>query len=894
MPTLLNDCGCCEGISALIPEPLFNRPGLSQVAYRIGTHADFLESAFAALSDPQFAALRSLTTRDPDDFTIALLDGWATLADVFTFYQERIANEFWLRSASERDSILRLAQLIGYRLKPGVAAETPLSFLLDDTPGAPTKVTIEIGTRVQSIPGAGEKPQTFETSADITAYAAWNAITPLLSKTQNLVSGISDLYLSGTDTGLKVGDVVLITSTVNSAAAHVLKIKVDNTKKLTHVTFDKGIPFLGGVPGSIGIIMWGDQKIPFNATAIRQEILQKTWKDSDLNVFLQANEWDPRTLMDYLSQYRANNPSTVGYAYALRTRLGIFGSNAPKYASLPANQRFGEWVADDPSNKHTRHFKDPVYGSSWEDRYITTDSQGVSYSSADFFLERSVPSVLAGGFIALESKGVTMQAYQVAGVIETSLSDYGMSAKVTGISVGSFSDVSGYKVRDTTAYVQSEPLTPAELPLTDNLAQGATQLELNGFVFGLVVGQPVILSGERADADNLTQSEVLFIKEINHNYGLTTLTFEMGLTHPYKRETVTINANVAPSTHGETVSEILGSGDASQPNQSFKLRQPPLTYVRSTAPGGAESTLQLRVNDLLWHEVPTLFDCGSRERIFTTELADDGTVTVRFGDGIRGARLPSGQSNVRATYRRGIGLDGLVEAGQFTTLLTRPPGLKSAINALAAEGADDPESFANAQQNAPLTVLTLDRVVSLEDYESFSRAYAGIAKALATWTWDGRTRGVFITVAGPLGAEVSDTLAQDLITAIHNAGDPFVPVLVASYVQAHFKLAGKIKIDPDYETEKALAAANDTLRDTFSFAKRQFGQPVALSEVIALVQAVAGVVAVDIDTLYRVGKPVTLNARLEAELPTGGDPAALSPAELLTLDPGPIDLEVMP
>jgi hypothetical protein len=894
MPTLLNDCGCCEGISALIPEPLFNRPGLSQVAYRIGTHADFLESAFAALSDPQFAALRSLTTRDPDDFTIALLDGWATLADVFTFYQERIANEFWLRSASERDSILRLAQLIGYRLKPGVAAETPLSFLLDDTPGAPTKVTIEIGTRVQSIPGAGEKPQTFETSADITAYAAWNAITPLLSKTQNLVTGISDLYLSGTDTGLKVGDVVLITSTVNSAAAHVLKIKVDNTKKLTHVTFDKGIPFLGGVPGSIGIIMWGDQKIPFNATAIRQEILQKTWKDSDLNVFLQANEWDPRTLMDYLSQYRANNPSTVGYAYALRTRLGIFGSNAPKYASLPANQRFGEWVADDPSNKHTRHFKDPVYGSSWEDRYITTDSQGVSYSSADFFLERSVPSVLAGGFIALESKGVTMQAYQVAGVIETSLSDYGMSAKVTGISVGSFSDVSGYKVRDTTAYVQSEPLTPAELPLTDNLAQGATQLELNGFVFGLVVGQPVILSGERADADNLTQSEVLFIKEINHNYGLTTLTFEMGLTHPYKRETVTINANVAPSTHGETVSEILGSGDASQPNQSFKLRQPPLTYIRSTAPGGAESTLQLRVNDLLWHEVPTLFDCGSRERIFTTELADDGTVTVRFGDGIRGARLPSGQSNVRATYRRGIGLDGLVEAGQFTTLLTRPPGLKSAINALAAEGADDPESFANAQQNAPLTVLTLDRVVSLEDYESFSRAYAGIAKALATWTWDGRTRGVFITVAGPLGAEVSDTLAQDLITAIHNAGDPFVPVLVASYVQAHFKLAGKIKIDPDYETEKALAAANDTLRDTFSFAKRQFGQPVALSEVIALVQAVAGVVAVDIDTLYRVGKPVTLNARLEAELPTGGDPAALSPAELLTLDPGPIDLEVMP
>ena len=63
---------------------------------------------------------------------------------------------------------------------------------------------------------------------------------------------------------------------------------------------------------------------------------------------------------------------------------------------------------------------------------------------------------------------------------------------------------------------------------------------------------------------------------------------------------------------------------------------------------------------------------------------------------------------------------------------------------------------------------------------------------------------------------------------------------------------------------------------------------------IALVQAVAGVVAVDADSLYRTGATVKLNNRLEAELPHGGDPASLGAAELLTLDPAPIDLEVMP
>ncbi|PYK23216.1 MAG: hypothetical protein DME52_13055, partial [Verrucomicrobia bacterium] len=62
MPTKLNDCGCCEGITAIVPESLFNRPGLSQVRYRVGTQADFLRSALAALSELEFSALHTLTT----------------------------------------------------------------------------------------------------------------------------------------------------------------------------------------------------------------------------------------------------------------------------------------------------------------------------------------------------------------------------------------------------------------------------------------------------------------------------------------------------------------------------------------------------------------------------------------------------------------------------------------------------------------------------------------------------------------------------------------------------------------------------------------------------------------------------------------------------------------
>ena len=171
-------CGCCEGLTAQTPTPVANRPGLSAIAYRIGAHSQFKQSMLAALSDITRPALQGLKTRDDDDFSIALLDATATMADVLTFYQERIANESYLRTATERRSLLELARLIGYELRPGVAASAFVAFTMDDTPGAPLETTVDIGTKVQSVPGPDEKPQTFETIEKITACVAWNAIKP--------------------------------------------------------------------------------------------------------------------------------------------------------------------------------------------------------------------------------------------------------------------------------------------------------------------------------------------------------------------------------------------------------------------------------------------------------------------------------------------------------------------------------------------------------------------------------------------------------------------------------------------------------------------------------------------------------------------------------------------
>ena len=107
-------CGCCAGVDVETPAAIDNRPGLSVVSYRAGTYARFKESIAAGLSNAIHPALHGLRERADDDFTIALADSFAVMADVLTFYQERLINEAFLRTATERVSVLQLSRLLGY------------------------------------------------------------------------------------------------------------------------------------------------------------------------------------------------------------------------------------------------------------------------------------------------------------------------------------------------------------------------------------------------------------------------------------------------------------------------------------------------------------------------------------------------------------------------------------------------------------------------------------------------------------------------------------------------------------------------------------------------------------------------------------------------------------
>jgi predicted phage baseplate assembly protein len=858
-----------------------NRAGLNAIAYRIGTHSRFKESLLARLTTSGLPALRDLRTRDDDDPSIALLDAWATVADVLTFYQERLANENYLRTATERLSLGELARLIGYALRPGVAANVYLAFTLETAPGAPAETTIEAGTRVQSIPGPGEQAQTFETIETITGRAAWNAMRPRLTKPQPISTTMGAARVRGTATNLARGDALLIVVSkgageTEEALRFTAGVATDETNQETVLTL-RPVPKINVADVrdtfTSGVITAG--KFTLNDATIGETFLGQTWNQNDLVSFALQKGFALQDVLTNVSAQLAAKPKPANAGlFALRKRASLFGYNAPDWKAMASDTR--KSYGDTNLNQ-----------SDWSLPTGTTANQ--------IFLDQVYKEIQADDWVVVTRPGASTIVARVLAVTETAQARYAISGKVTRLTLDTddAQPANMEALRATTVYCQSEELELAELP--DSSAVQGESIVLAKPVADLRAGQTIAVRGERSDLRGVTTAEFATLADVTLEAGYTRLTFLTALDKQYMRETVTLNANVALATHGESAREILGSGDASKPYQQFTLKQAPLTYVSAANENGAATTLQVFVNDVRWQEAASLYGAEPDAHVYITRRNDEGKTTVQFGDGKTGARPPTGTGNLRATFRKGIGTDGNVKQGQLSLLLSRPPGVKEVTNPLAAEGGGDAEDSAQARDNAPLTVLTLGRIVSLRDYEDFARAFAGVAKALATWTWNGQTRGVLVTVAGADGAAIApgSPTYKNLLAGMQKVGDPYVPLRVETFRPAFFILDAGVKVDPAYETARVLAQVEEKVRAEFSFAARRFGQPVAASQLLTAMHAVPGVVAVDLNALYRTGEPVTLHARLPAAFPRAGADGSVEPAELLTLDPRPVGLGVM-
>lgn len=933
--------GACSGIERLTPLSTFNRPGRASLSYRVGTHGAFLGTMKARLSTMvvdaedglggtvSYRPLEGLTMRSGDDPSIALLDAWATVGDVLTFYQERIAQEGYLRTATERRSVVEMARLVGYEPRPGVSASVFLAYTIDDNQADP--VVIPAGARSQSIPGPDEFPQAFETGEDFEARREWNNLQVRLQRPQDIriqnVLAVNRLVVEGTDTRLKPGDLLLFqfgSGTERAAIRRVGKVEGQFEAKRTVITLQPN-PSAAIVAAyaleiaiqkfysAVTLDVWEKAKdqvqrvreraylgAPFNRSRwvedlqsmgdaygyddfddVFVEILdqaQPPTNSSDgttdpskfVEELLKPKNVQPRTgadvrrsvgstfaydadvnsrlLLDFApalneSYYQAwananiaTSSASLNGVYALRTEASLFGANLPLIATYDADNRvtpLNEW-------------------SDWTAEIADADGTYLH-------LEGSHPSVSSNSLALTELNGVR----DVVGVTDARIaqrSAYGITSKVTRLEiensqsgVGNMSDLRG-----TLVYAGSEPLVLVDESIDEEVSGDTVELE--GLFGELKSGKWVIVTGERVDIPGVTgvrAAELLMIASVlqDNDYQLpgdrvhSELKLVTPMAYRYHRKSVQILANVVKATHGETRREIMGSGDGAQSLQTFALKQPPLTFVASPSVRGIDSTLKVYVDGVRWYETDSLSELGPKDRNFVTLTGDDGQIAVIFGNGEHGARVPTGVENVEAVYRNGIGATGNVRAEQISLLATRPLGVKGVINPLRASGGAGREDRDAARANAPLAVMALDRLVSVEDYADFTRTFGGIGKAVARRLSDGQRQLVHVTIAGvdDIPIDYDSDLYQNLIAALRRYGDADLPVVVDMRERITLALAARIKIDPDRQWPLVAAAVRQAILTAFGFPRRALGQIAYLSEVIQVIQRVPGVTYVDVD-----------------------------------------------
>jgi ribosomal protein L40E len=826
MTTPIDTCDACEVVDMPTPVAIDNRPGLSEIQYRVGTYGTFRQAMLRAIQRGQLvkicptcgtasppttitcpkcgtslisvtterrAVLKSWTVRRDDDFGIALFDMWAYILDILTFYQERIANEAYLNTAVLPESLRRLTGLINYVPSPGKAASVYLAFLLQPPTPSLLETTLTPRLRVQSMPGPNEKPQKFETEDRRLARAAWNQLAPVRFQSQPLFTGKQSLYLKGRQTSIKPGDALLLVG----------------DEKLADPDNDN-----------------------WDFRVISDVVLHSTQTEVRWTEGLGTSSTQPAAL----------NPK----AYILRSRASLFGFNAPlqpqtfsvtsTYSTSGGTTTVTGTVNASPATPQDWTFTRPEAG------------QPVIYLDAQY------PKLVVGQWVALNLAGTQTELYFVNETSTEYYAAYSLNGKVTRAKLDGSENLDQFyssgAVRKTEVWFGQQEFEIDVMPVDDPLLHaGGQTIKIEGEEPDLDVGRPLVIKGP-VDGTGEIKGEIAEIAAVLADNGITELTLSDPLTNTYALDTVEIYANVLYATHGETTNEVLGSGDAAQAFQSFTLKKAPVTYVpQAGAPNGAASTLQLRVNDVLWQAVASFYGHMPVETIYTARIEESKHV-VRGGDGQTGQHFPTGKNNITATYRVGIGETGNVKEKVLTTLLDRPAGVKKVINPLAAEGGADPEPPDQVRTNAPNTVRTFGRIVSLRDFEDSARQYAGIAKARAEQVWNGDEQLVRLTVARDHGdpLTIGGTLYNELLDDLDSRRDPNRAMELQDYTQRPVIVQAKIYIDvPTYLPDVVYEDALDAITDLFDFANLNLGQTVHLSEVMATLQHVPGVVAVDVD-----------------------------------------------
>ncbi|MDQ0464398.1 hypothetical protein QO010_002179 [Caulobacter ginsengisoli] len=731
----------CDDHSPVLP---VNPPGLDDIAFRIATWREFRRALLTG-NDGE-TALQDWRPGGEGDLAVMMVEWWAYLADILTFYNERIANQAYLRTADLPPSVRRLIALLGYRPRPAIAAHGTLAALVE--PGR--EVKLPKGLQFQNKPGPGEDVQTFELDEDVVASSP--TAVPARPVGDLLAPETDVLYLAGEHTDLDNGEILLLRR--RGWIGHLLQVyratvvvRPDRTK-VTRVE----VSFYDTPPTGLRA---ADYRL------LRSRQTSSLWSACGTGLPPETGQ----TLTQDLHLPSRIPPLAHGEPVLL-----VCNAAAPVLGTV-----------------------DDIYESSW---YANGDGGDPGKPPVPPIL----PVLVGHTLIRLKERVITQEVRNNFRKVTVT---YGWAD--VGRLIEQPNDLWDGKDGHLEAVAPARFRAGTALPALLEGASGgglAVTLESSGDGAAIAGGLP---------------------------------TPPHSLTTPLKA-----HYNLLPVSRGKSVrNEVVGSGDARQAGQSFNLAKSPVTWLAKGV--GWVSTIALRVDGRPWKEVASFYGQAPDAKVFVTHENEDGTTKVLFGDGVNGARLPTGINNIVADYRIGAGVKA-PPAGRLTILANPVPGLIAVRNPVAVGGGADADPPDQIRRYAPRSVLTFGRAVSVLDYEAIAAQAPGVTRARAAWAWDEASQRTAVTVyVGNDAAAV--TSATDSLKGA--CGRTLPTVVPARPLRTRLRL--KLQVEVGMDAAAIAGAVRMALtRDGALFSPQglRIGQPVFESAIIAAILAVDGTVAV--------------------------------------------------
>lgn len=168
------------------------------------------------------------------------------------------------------------------------------------------------------------------------------------------------------------------------------------------------------------------------------------------------------------------------------------------------------------------------------------------------------------------------------------------------------------------------------------------------------------------------------------------------------------------------------------------------------------NTVEIKINGVTWFRVSNLLDYGSTDRIYTIELLNTtGAYRITFGDGVFG-QIPNATEIITINYK--LSDNAVINYTGSLTFIEKQYAYEDFT------GGSPAETIETSRFMAPLSLKSLEKAVTEEDFEYLSKRFStSIVRAKCLPIYYGpNTVGVHLIPAG--GGNPSTTLKSTLST----------------------------------------------------------------------------------------------------------------------------------